>query len=73
MESRAIGANEPRRYRQGGGQSLADELDVPLLGQVPLDPAIAKGGDTGAPAALDPNLGVPFRALAEALVKARPI
>lgn len=60
-------------FGQGGGQRLADELDVPLLGQVPLDPAIAKGGDTGAPAALDPNLGVPFRALAEALVKARPI
>ncbi len=67
------GAQRMYPFGQGGGQSLADELDVPLLGQVPLDPAIAKGGDTGAPAALDPNLGVPFRALAEALVKARPI
>ncbi len=60
-------------FGQGGGQKLADELKVPLLGQIPLDPAIAQGGDTGAPAALDPVLGAPFRALADSLVEECPI
>ncbi len=60
-------------FGQGGGQKLADELEVPLLGQIPLNPAIAQGGDSGAPAALDKVLGAPFRALADALVEQRPI
>jgi ATP-binding protein involved in chromosome partitioning len=60
-------------FGKGGGQKLADELKVPLLGQIPLDPAIAQGGDTGAPAALDPLLGAPFRALAESLLEECPI
>jgi ATP-binding protein involved in chromosome partitioning len=36
-------------FGSGGGQALADQLDVPLLGQVPLVPALREGGDTGAP------------------------
>ena len=39
-------------FGSGGGQRLADELGVPLLGQVPLEAAVATGGDTGQPAAL---------------------
>ena len=34
-----------------GGQALADEIGVPLLGQVPLEPAVAAGGDAGEPVA----------------------
>jgi len=34
----------------GGGQRLADELRVPLLGQVPLQMGIAEAGDVGKPA-----------------------
>jgi ATP-binding protein involved in chromosome partitioning len=33
----------------GGGESLASELDVPLLGQVPLDPLLREQGDLGVP------------------------
>jgi ATP-binding protein involved in chromosome partitioning len=33
----------------GGGQQLADDLAVPLLGQVPLDPSVVSGGDEGTP------------------------
>jgi len=33
----------------GGGESLALELDVPLLGQVPLDPVLREQGDLGVP------------------------
>jgi ATP-binding protein involved in chromosome partitioning len=36
-------------FGSGGGQRLADELQLPLLGQVPIDPRIAEGGDTGRP------------------------
>jgi ATP-binding protein involved in chromosome partitioning len=33
----------------GGGTTLAAELGVPLLGQVPLEPAVATAGDAGLP------------------------
>jgi ATP-binding protein involved in chromosome partitioning len=33
----------------GGGQALADELEIPLLGQVPLDPALREAADEGEP------------------------
>ncbi len=36
-------------FGAGGGRELADVLDVPLLGQVPLVPALREGGDVGAP------------------------
>ena len=32
---------------RGGGQELADELGVPLLGQIPLVPPLREGGDDG--------------------------
>jgi ATP-binding protein involved in chromosome partitioning len=36
-------------FGEGGGQELADELAVPLIGRVPLDPHVVEGGDDGAP------------------------
>ncbi|MGD9997991.1 MAG: Mrp/NBP35 family ATP-binding protein [Ilumatobacteraceae bacterium] len=39
-------------FGEGGGQALADEIGVPLLGQIPLETAVAVGGDAGAPVAL---------------------
>ncbi len=39
-------------FGAGGGQTLADEIGVPLLGQVPLEAAVAEGGDAGRPVAL---------------------
>jgi ATP-binding protein involved in chromosome partitioning len=36
-------------FGSGGGQNLADQLGVPLLGQIPLVPALREGGDTGRP------------------------
>ncbi len=44
--------DDAKRYEifgSGGGQALADKVDVPLLGQVPLVPALREGGDTGLP------------------------
>ena len=39
--------------RGGGGQTLADEIGVELLGQVPIESAVAAGGDAGEPVVLD--------------------
>lgn len=36
-------------FGSGGGERLAAECDLPLLGQVPIDPRIQEGGDTGRP------------------------
>ena len=40
-------------FGEGGGQELADELDVPLLGKVPLEEALRIGADEGRPLVLD--------------------
>ena len=39
-------------FGAGGGQALADEIGVPLLGQVPLEEAVSAGGDAGVPVSL---------------------
>lgn len=36
-------------FGAGGGQDLAERLEVPLLGQVPLLPELREGGDAGHP------------------------
>ncbi len=36
----------------GGGQALADDIGVPLLGRIPLEPAVGAGGDAGVPVAI---------------------
>src|SRR2546423_1140673 len=36
-------------FGEGGGQLLADELDVPLLGKIPLQEDLRVGADTGEP------------------------
>jgi ATP-binding protein involved in chromosome partitioning len=55
-------------FGAGGGQELADRLDVPLVGQVPLVPLLREGSDSGRPiVAVDPDgeaAGI-FRAIAE--------
>ncbi|WP_419930286.1 Mrp/NBP35 family ATP-binding protein [Candidatus Poriferisocius sp.] len=74
----AFVAPDGERYEifgQGGGQELADELGVPLLGQVPIDGSVASGGDDGAPVVLDENLGAAgnaLRAVADRLLEEVP-
>jgi ATP-binding protein involved in chromosome partitioning len=58
-------------FGEGGGTQLAGELGVPLLGQVPLDPALRLGGDEGRPiSATDPDseAGRAFATIAAGLV-----
>jgi ATP-binding protein involved in chromosome partitioning len=39
-------------FGSGGGEEVSDQFGIPLLGQLPIDPAIRAGGDNGQPAAL---------------------
>ncbi len=55
-------------FGAGGGRELAEKLGVPLVGQIPLLPALREGSDVGAPVvAADPDgeAGRAFAALAE--------
>ncbi|MFT4881539.1 MAG: ATP-binding protein involved in chromosome partitioning [Salinirussus sp.] len=36
-------------FGEGGGERFAADVDMPFLGSVPLDPAVRRGGDDGAP------------------------
>ena len=36
-------------FRHGGGRKLAEESGVPFLGEIPIDPRVAEGGDRGEP------------------------
>ncbi|HVE47639.1 MAG TPA: P-loop NTPase [Acidimicrobiales bacterium] len=60
-------------FGSGGGQRLADQIGAPLLGTIPLDPAMAAGADVGEPAALRPDgggaAGAAFAELAARIVE----
>jgi len=52
-------------FGSGGGERLATDVGVPLVGRIPLHPALAAGGDAGMPvAAGDGELAAQFSALA---------
>ena len=36
-------------FKRGGGMALAKEMDVPFLGQIPIDPEVVMTGDAGIP------------------------
>ncbi len=40
-------------FGQGGGQNLATEIGSELLGQIPIESAVAHGGDNGEPVAIN--------------------
>ncbi|MBE0657862.1 MAG: Mrp/NBP35 family ATP-binding protein [Bryobacteraceae bacterium] len=39
-------------FGEGGGKRTAEAMDVPFLGELPMDPRVRIGGDTGRPVAL---------------------
>jgi ATP-binding protein involved in chromosome partitioning len=46
-------------FKHGGGRRTAEQLKVPFLGEIPLDPKVAIGGDAGEPiVAAEPKSGV---------------
>ena len=59
-------------FGEGGGQKVADEYGIPLLGQLPLDPETRKGGDEGAPITVrrpDSPQAAAFREVARRVVE----
>jgi ATP-binding protein involved in chromosome partitioning len=63
-------------FGEGGGQLLADELEVPLLGKVPLTMPLREQSDAGTPLVLaDPDdpAAQAIRAAARGLIAATPV
>ena len=58
-------------FGKEGAKALAEEMDVPLLGQIPLVQSICESGDKGTPVALneDSVTGRAFLQLAAAVVR----
>lgn len=56
-------------FGEGGGRRTAEQFELRLLGQVPIDPAVVRGGDAGRPYVLEEVEGPASRAFAE-IVKA---
>jgi ATP-binding protein involved in chromosome partitioning len=54
-------------FGYGGGERLADELGIPLLGTIPLDPRLREAGDAG-----EPLVTPEIAAIAERVGELRP-
>ncbi len=59
-------------FGQGGGTTLANEIGAELLGQVPIENAVAHGSDTGEPVALSGSSAAAdvFRSIAKKIIAA---
>ena len=57
-------------FGEGGGQTLATEIGAELLGQIPIESAVAHGGDNGQPVAIDGSslAAEAFRAIASKII-----
>jgi ATP-binding protein involved in chromosome partitioning len=58
-------------FGQSGCKKLADELNIPLLGQIPIVPEITESGDSGSPIASDDHspVAMAFSKLAETVAR----
>jgi ATP-binding protein involved in chromosome partitioning len=58
-------------FGKEGGKKLAQDLQIPLLGQIPIIQSICEGGDNGRPVACDSDsiIGKAFSELARNVIK----
>jgi ATP-binding protein involved in chromosome partitioning len=58
-------------FGKSGCKKFAEELGIPLIGQIPIVPAIADSGDAGVPVALEENSPIAdsFSQLAQAVAQ----
>ena len=62
--------SEHALFGSGGGQQLADDVGIPLLGSVPIEAEVSIGGDCGSPAVLGSGAAAEaLRAIAEAIAE----
>jgi ATP-binding protein involved in chromosome partitioning len=60
---------EHRLFGSGGGERLAAEAGIPMLGHIPIEPAVAEGGDQGRPVTLgDGPAADAFREISRTLI-----
>ena len=70
-----IPADDPSKkyfiFGKSGCKKFAQELNIPLIGQIPIQPEISDSGDAGIPVAVEKNtpLSVAFTHLAEAVAQ----
>lgn len=65
-------AEEVDVFGSGGGERLAEEMKLPFLGRVPLDPAVRLAGDDGVPTVLsapDSGAGRALREIADRIAE----
>ncbi|MDQ4097674.1 MAG: Mrp/NBP35 family ATP-binding protein, partial [Actinomycetota bacterium] len=59
-------------FGTGGGATLSEDLGVPLVGQIPLEPAVSSANDAGTPlsvAAPDSDAGAAFAEIARRIAE----
>ncbi len=62
--------SEHALFGSGGGEALAEEAGVPLIGKVPIEASVSAGGDVGRPAVLDDGPAAEiFAAIAKAIIE----
>ncbi len=62
--------SEHSLFGSGGGQQLADDVGVPLLGSVPIEAEVSIGGDSGSPAVLGSGAAAEaLKAIAQAIAE----
>ncbi len=61
-------------FGSGGGTRLAEEIGVPLLGQIPIQPDVSAGGDAGRPASVgNGEAAAAFARLVDAVIEVAPV
>jgi ATP-binding protein involved in chromosome partitioning len=56
-------------FKSGGGKKVAEDLSVPYLGKIPIDPAICVDSDRGTPFIAENTTSLPVQAFAEIVMK----
>ncbi|MEW6328167.1 MAG: Mrp/NBP35 family ATP-binding protein [Thermodesulfobacteriota bacterium] len=56
-------------FKSGGGEKTANEMGIPFLGRIPIDPAVVTAGDAGKPYVLNSENGAAVKAFKELVEK----
>jgi len=56
-------------FKTGGGKKMAEDLSVPYLGKIPIDPAICNDSDRGTPFVAEKTDSPTIKAFAEIIKK----